>query len=141
MNKACPVILRKIGGQTEILAFRHPLAGKQLVKGTIEANEPLTAACQRELFEESGIHAETVRFLGKWVSGYENQVWGFYLMACADSLPEQWTHFTEDDGGHRFQFFWQPLNRPLDDKWHPLFKGAIEFIKQAMDNISADFAD
>lgn len=35
-NKACPVVLRH-STELEILAFRHPLAGLQLVKGTVEA--------------------------------------------------------------------------------------------------------
>jgi hypothetical protein len=37
-NKACPVILRR-RNQLEILLFEHPLAGVQLVKGTIERSE------------------------------------------------------------------------------------------------------
>jgi|TARA_R100000027_G_scaffold36772_1_gene27027 8-oxo-dGTP pyrophosphatase MutT (NUDIX family) len=54
MDKACPVVLRNRENQLEILAFRHSLAGIQLVKGTIEPNESSLAASQRELFEEAG---------------------------------------------------------------------------------------
>ena len=36
VDKACPVVLRHTT-ELEVLAFRHPLAGLQLVKGTVEA--------------------------------------------------------------------------------------------------------
>ena len=46
MNKACPVILRvNQNNELEILAFKHPMAGNQLVKGTIEDGETLEQAC------------------------------------------------------------------------------------------------
>ena len=80
MNKACPVILRNREGNIDLLAFAHPLAGKQIVKGTIERGESLENACERELFEESGIIAKSSACLGEWDAGHEKQVWGFYLM-------------------------------------------------------------
>ena len=55
MNKVCPVILRKNNNTLEILLFKHPTAGIQLVKGTIEKSEPVFQAAIRELYEESGI--------------------------------------------------------------------------------------
>jgi 8-oxo-dGTP pyrophosphatase MutT (NUDIX family) len=54
-RKACPVIVRRTAGGVEILAFRHPKAGCQLVKGTIEPAESVRRAAERELQEESGI--------------------------------------------------------------------------------------
>jgi 8-oxo-dGTP pyrophosphatase MutT (NUDIX family) len=48
--KACPVVLRSLG-DGEILAFEHPLAGWQLVKGTVEAGELPRDAAIRELYE------------------------------------------------------------------------------------------
>jgi hypothetical protein len=41
MNKACPVVIRQNNGCLEILAFVHPSAGRQVVKGTIKPGEPL----------------------------------------------------------------------------------------------------
>ena len=39
-RKVCPVVLRGTTADgIDILAFRHPLAGAQLVKGTIEIAE------------------------------------------------------------------------------------------------------
>ncbi|WP_272972120.1 NUDIX domain-containing protein [Comamonas terrigena] len=58
-GKACPVVIRGLG-TIEILAFEHPLAGLQLVKGTIEPGETSAAAALRELREESGLHASHV---------------------------------------------------------------------------------
>ena len=128
MNKACPVVVREQPNGKEILVFRHPLAGSQIVKGTIESGETLKSACERELFEESGIKATSKRYLGEWASNYENQVWGFYLMQTTDKLSNDWVHFTEDDGGLEFSFFWHSLNSDMDDSFHPLFQGAISYI-------------
>lgn len=131
MNKACPVVLRTISENIEILAFQHPLAGKQLVKGTIEPGESLQAACIRELYEEAGLTATCAQCFGPWESTEPNQTWGFCRMACSGPLPDRWDHYTQDDGGHIFQFFWQSLDEQLDDDWHPLFVGAIDYIRQA----------
>ncbi|MCO7224227.1 NUDIX domain-containing protein [Pleionea sp. CnH1-48] len=132
MNKACPVILRKLDGETQVLAFTHPLAGNQLIKGTVELEESLEQACKRELKEESGIAAHPIMDLGTWNSNYQDQVWGFCLMKPNDHLPDSWSFFTEDDGGHLFQYFWQPLHGELDNNWHPLFVGAINFLRQVL---------
>lgn len=130
MNKACPVVTRKQG--LEILAFLHPLAGRQLVKGTIEASETVQSACERELLEESGIHGEAVRFLGEWNAGFENQTWGFCTMRIDVELPDSWEHLADEDGGRVFKFFWQPLDAELNAEWHPLFVGAIGYIIKAL---------
>lgn len=128
MNKACPVIIRNENNGPEILAFHHPLAGNQIIKGTIEPGESLKDACMRELFEESGVIAKSKSYLGEWVPNYENQVWGFYLMTTASSLPENWKHYTKDGGGLEFSFFWQSLRSKPNESFHPLFKGAIAYI-------------
>lgn len=78
-GKACPVVIRD-HGHIEILAFEPPLAGLQLVKGTIEPGETSAAAALRELREESGLHASHVAVdLGLWASGHANQIWAFHL--------------------------------------------------------------
>lgn len=133
-GKVCPVILRRHGTSIDVLAFEHPLAGSQLVKGTVEAEESLEAAALRELAEESGIAAaRVVRCLGTWSSGYEKQVWTFFECAPAQVLPEGWTHHAPDDGGHSFRFFWHPLFGIANpEQWHALFRGALGFIQNAL---------
>jgi 8-oxo-dGTP pyrophosphatase MutT (NUDIX family) len=64
MNKACPVVLRRGCNGIEFLVFESPLAGKQLIKGTIEAGESLGKACARELEEESGVQGDTDQIPG-----------------------------------------------------------------------------
>jgi 8-oxo-dGTP pyrophosphatase MutT (NUDIX family) len=100
-NKVCPVVLRKTDHVVEILAFAHPLAGNQLVKGTIEPGESIQDAALRELSEESGIEALINRDLGVWSSDFDNQVWAFVECAPIRICPDSWTHHAPDDGGHR----------------------------------------
>ena len=60
IHKVCPVILRQREESWQILAFRHPQAGTQLIKGTPEAGEQPESAVLRELAEESGINRAIV---------------------------------------------------------------------------------
>ena len=130
-NKVCPVVLRRVGSAVEILAFEHPIAGYQLVKGTIEPGESIDIAALRELAEESGIEGAIVtQNLGIWSSGFEGQVWVFVECAPNQTCPESWVHHAPDDGGHAFRFFWHPLFGSVDSNcWHSLFQGALGFIK------------
>ena len=132
MNRACPVVLRNNNDQLELLAFKHPNGGNQLVKGNIEKGEELESACVRELEEESGIQAEVVRYLGSWDPHFKNQLWGFCLMHFEDTLPDTWDFYTKDDDGHVFSFFWQPLQAPLNDSWNEVYKNAFQYIKNAL---------
>jgi 8-oxo-dGTP pyrophosphatase MutT (NUDIX family) len=134
-DKVCPVLLRKKDENLLILAFRHPIAGFQLVKGTIESDESADVAVLRELSEESGIDsANIVRHLGIWESGYENQVWSLYLCE-AQGLADEWIHHTQDGGGLDFTFFWQPIDEKSDAGWHPLYREALRYIKNVLMNI------
>ncbi len=132
MNRACPVVLRLKDNQLQLLAFKHPEAGNQLVKGGIKKGESLEHACARELEEESGIQAEAVKRLGVWQANFKNQVWGFCLMHFEGSLADSWVFATEDDGGQLFKFFWQPLNGPLNEDWNEVYRSAFHFIKDAL---------
>ncbi|NBF04924.1 NUDIX domain-containing protein [Pseudomonas sp. Fl5BN2] len=130
-NKACPVVLRRQGA-LEILAFRHPLAGLQLVKGTLEPGEATSVAAVRELAEEAGIQGQALRPLGIWQCAVSGQVWAFHECSVAAALPQAWSHFCEDDGGHEFRFFWHPLACEPSDQWHPLFQGALAFLRERL---------
>lgn len=121
----------------ELLLFRHPIAGVQLVKGTLELwDESIEAATVRELEEESGIPVKTISstsILGQWESGFQNQQWHFVLCDGEEkALPDTWSHYTLDDGGHWFEFFWYELESEPQWKAHPVFIEAISQIRQLL---------
>lgn len=119
----------------EILAFQHPLAGFQLVKGTIEPNENPREAAIRELEEESGILNAAIAFdLGVWESGYQNQIWSFHICKVDQPIPDNWIHHTSDDGGHDFRFFWHLLDSQPSSEWHDIFQDALIFVRSALKN-------
>ncbi|MNJ31010.1 dihydroneopterin triphosphate pyrophosphatase [compost metagenome] len=131
-NKACAVVLSP-APHPRILLFRHPQAGVQLVKGTIEKDETPAQAALRELQEESGIRAAHVSSdLGCWDAGHLDQIWSFHLCQAHAPLPEQWSHHTLDDNGHCFEFFWASLDRLPYADCHPVFCRALEFVTTAL---------
>jgi 8-oxo-dGTP pyrophosphatase MutT (NUDIX family) len=113
------------------LAFRHPAAGCQLVKGTIEATETIQNAAERELFEESGIAGVAIDYLGAIRTAEPEQEWHFVLCQTGP-LAETWTHQTTDGGGLDFDFFWHSLREEPTPTWHPIFKQALAFISKRM---------
>jgi 8-oxo-dGTP pyrophosphatase MutT (NUDIX family) len=119
-RRVCPVVVR----HGCVLAFRHPLAGCQLVKGRFEPGEGAVAAARRELWEESGLRLST-RPLRQWRARIGKQVWHF-VQFRADRLPNAWAHWADDDGGHLFRFFWQPLRQRPGKDWHPVFCAALK---------------
>ncbi|PMY38610.1 DNA mismatch repair protein MutT [Pseudomonas sp. GW456-L14] len=131
VDKACPVVLRS-SETLEILAFEHPLAGLQLVKGSVEPGESTEMAAARELVEEAGIQGKVVRDLGAWRSPITGQMWAFHECHVAQDLPDTWVHHTEDDGGHEFRFFWHPLMSEPSEAWHQMYKDALGFIRLSL---------
>ena len=129
-QKVCPIVFRRADGAVQLLAFKHPTAGNQFVKGTIEEGEPAAQAARRELREESGIRvAARLIELGRTPIGEEGTVWHFFA-AEGRGLPLSWDHRTEDDHGHVFLFFWHPLADDLDEDWHPPFHEALEAVRR-----------
>ena len=130
VDKAVPVVLRSESGHIELLVFKHPLAGVQLVKGTVESGERPQVAAVRELFEESGLDSVTrSMFLGRQTYAEIEQVWHFYLCHIDGELPDKWEFFTADDDGHLFKFYWQPLDAKIDNQLGPVFESARQFIE------------
>ncbi|MBK0394819.1 NUDIX hydrolase [Ramlibacter algicola] len=127
--KACPVVLRGTG-RVEVLAFEHPLAGLQLVKGSVEASETAAQAAVRELREESGVVAHVVADLGTWDAGFEQQRWSLSLCEPHAPLPDGWVHQSAGDEGHAYRFFWHPLGQPPSDDWHDVYRRALAHIAQ-----------
>nr|WP_172123326.1 MULTISPECIES: NUDIX domain-containing protein [unclassified Devosia] len=128
VEKLCPVLLRVVAQERQCLAFRHPLAGFQLVKGTREGPEPIEIGALRELAEESGLQAEVSRTLPSSSAIADKQLWHFVVVIALAPLAEHWRHFTHDDGGHWFEFFWWPLERQPGPEWHPMFQRALAHI-------------
>lgn len=110
--KACAVVPHPDGAPTRILCFDHPVAGAQLVKGTIEAGESPLAAARRELWEETGLVARSGLLLGVSETIAEGEVWHFALLRVAPPVRETWQHHCADDGGHLFHCRWQMLSDP-----------------------------
>ena len=130
VHKACPVILRQQGDSWQILAFRHPKAGTQLVKGTVEEGERPEETVLRELAEESGIDAaRVVRKIGELGFHTTKQQWHLFLCQPAVAPQDEWSFFTEDGGGLVFQFFWHGLEKQPDASWPAHFRSALAFIR------------
>ncbi|MCH7383753.1 NUDIX domain-containing protein [Acinetobacter dispersus] len=133
MKKVVPVILRHQIHSLEILAFQHPLAGSQLVKGTIKQKEKYDEAAIRELFEEAGLIAEAnPKFMGDLKLKSNQQDWYFYLCEVSADLAETWIHHCRDDGGLDFEFFWFPLNQKPNESWHEIFQEALAFLRDKL---------
>ena len=130
-DKACAIVLLD-ARHPAILLFRHPLAGVQLVKGTIEAGETSGEAALRELMEEAGITATIKDDLGCWDAEHLGQRWSFQLCQVERPLPEQWSHQTLDDHGHCFDFFWASLDQLPYTDCHPVFQRALVFVGSAL---------
>ncbi|GHS81866.1 DNA mismatch repair protein MutT [Pseudomonas sp. PAGU 2196] len=131
-DKACAVVLSP-SAPPGMLLFRHPLAGVQLVKGSIERGETPGEAALRELREESGIHNATIRDdLGCWDADHLGQIWSFHLCRVDGLLPERWSHQTLDDHGHTFEFFWAPLDHLPYSECHPVFQRALAFLRESL---------
>ena len=126
-NKVCPLVIKI----SRILLFRHPSAGVQLVKGTIQPNETSISAAIRELKEESGLSCESIPIsLGIWDAEFEDQIWEFFLCSFEGDLFETWEHITEDDHGHTFKFFWHDLHKKSESHCHPVYQRALVEIQK-----------
>ncbi len=136
--KACPIILREKNNEIEILAFQHPHAGKQVVKGTIDPGEDYADAALRELHEESGITDARIKtFVEEVHFKEEQQTWHIFICE-ADIRRENWSHTAlEGDGNeYEFSFFWHKLHNNTNDEWHHTFCSVLQIVKEHIKNKS-----
>jgi len=118
ISKVIVYIIRFGNAFPELLVFEHidVEAGIQVPKGTVEHDETLEHAAKRELFEETGLHANnTLRFIGTLERFGER--WHFFTMTSDVRVPNEWQHKVGgvgEDNGMRFRFFWLPLTLALE---------------------------
>ncbi|MDW8313249.1 MAG: NUDIX domain-containing protein [Burkholderiales bacterium] len=124
VEKACACVVQA----GRVLVFRHPLAGVQLPKGTIDPGESPERAVLRELAEESGLVLDVVpEFVARFdvlrqPNGFipgeaeEWQRWHVFALRPSEPLPERWQHTAHgspEEDGLVFDYFWHPLGEPL----------------------------
>jgi 8-oxo-dGTP pyrophosphatase MutT (NUDIX family) len=140
--KALAAVVRPGDGQPQVLVFRHPIAGVQLPKGTVEPDETMNEATLRELAEESGLHLDAVpEPVGTWkrvVGGGPNEdgpleinMWSISILRPNGKLPDKWDHEAEGspaEEGLTFAFFWLPLDQSFPTAVHPLFAPVARMI-------------
>ena len=140
--KALIAVIRTRNGAHEILVFKHPHAGVQIPKGTVEDGETVEMAAVRELKEESGIElSDEPPAIGTWqriVGGGPNEdrpleinEWSVHVSWADKKLPERWKHQAEggeEERGLIFDYFWLPIDVSLADKLEPVFSSVVEII-------------
>lgn len=142
VEKAVAAVVRPVGADLELLLFRHPLAGVQLPKGTVEPGETCTAAALRELHEESGLHLSVKpQPIGVW-NRYiphrpgkgrvaQKHIWHIFALEVNNPLPNHWHHRAEGspaEDGLIFEFFWRPLGPRLHKEVQSLFAPSVKKI-------------
>lgn len=142
VNKALAAVIRQQDGKPELLVFRHPFAGIQLPKGTVETNESIEQATLRELSEESGIslsdQQDVVGTCESFVRGgpkedgpLEKHIWSITIFFVDQELPDKWRHKVEGEGlekGMLFEYFWLSIDASLPSKLHEYFRPSAKII-------------
>ncbi len=127
IGKACACVVQA----ERLLVFRHPLAGVQLPKGTIDPAETPAQAVLRELAEESGLVLDVApiavgafeieRLANGFIPGEtpERQRWHVFVILPEAPLPERWAHVARgspEEDGLVFDYFWHPIDEPFPDE-------------------------
>lgn len=142
VDKAMPCVVRPSAGGAELLVIRHPRAGIQIPKGTVEPGEDVETAALRELEEETGVRtAKLVRALGccERIAGagtdetgpLEHHRWHVFRVELTGPVADRWTHRVTapgDEQGMDFGCHWLPLAPDSAQLLHPAFVPAFELI-------------
>lgn len=139
IQKACPIVLQHRSDGVYVLVFRHPLAGNQLPKGTVDLGETPAVTAVRELHEETGLQGIVVRqidFLVSYVPDdrepalWRNE-WHIFLMDCPDAPQGEWDHApwgSPEEEELLFHCWWQKLGDPYQD-YYPSFRRVLTMLE------------
>ncbi|MEO0485415.1 MAG: NUDIX domain-containing protein [Pseudomonadota bacterium] len=131
IDKAVPLVLHPGGAPLRVLAFTHPLAGAQIVKGTVEPREAPARAAVRELWEEAGLTAIAALPLAVREDVRDGERWHFVLCRIRPPVRERFQHYCKDDGGHLFRFFWHKLEAQ-PGPFQPPFDRVLEVVQEML---------
>lgn len=132
----CPIVLRQSANGPEIMAFRHPQAGRQIIKGVMEDGDVPREVALRELKSDSGLSpsAQPVD-LGKSKGIEQGEAWHFFACPVA-SLPDEWNYICAADNDQEYAFFWQKLDEFIDDsEWNPGIIRAFRFVQGKLERM------
>lgn len=91
-------------------------AGMQIPAGTVESDEDIKLAAQREMLEESGIFVETFTPLGTMEGNWNNVDVQAHLYAAwaPTEIADEWIHHVTGQGqdeGMQFRYYWLPRSK------------------------------
>lgn len=153
IHKAAACVVRQAKRGPELLVFRHPLAGVQIPKGSVDPGEDHEDAALRELEEESGItDARVLRNVGRHEievgtgpteSGpLQLQIWHTFLVTSDADLPDTWSHHvtgSEVEEGLVFDYFWLPVEEAraaFVSRFHPSIDFVVEAVSRGPNTVS-----
>ena len=110
--------------QGRMLVVKHTDGFYGFVKGQVEPGESIEQAAIREVLEESGLHAEIIRYFGRVtrpstqdsgeVVEKDIELFLMRIVGSADVVPEEET-------------VWLPVDLALKSAWYP---GELAFLRQ-----------
>lgn len=138
-RKVWAYIVRHQGADLELLVFEQADAGAgiQIPAGTVEANEDLTAALEREVFEESGLRVNSCTPLQTIERNWHGVAVRAHLFAlwAPPQVAGEWVHTVTGSGedlGIKFRSYWLP--RAVWNQVYGDFKLGFPALDQFVEN-------
>lgn len=115
IKKVWAYLIREGSRDIELLVFDHVEvdAGVQIPAGTVEPNEDVAIAVQRELLEEAGVAVESFTLLEIFEPDWDGQAIQAHLFAAwaPPNVQDDWIHPVTgkgEDEGMMFRYYWLP---------------------------------